>query len=71
MEKICVAVRLRPPVSEDSSNGASKRSKRIMFHFTGFMTHCSLTLFMLLVYSISSSSSSTYSRYFEVFTISI
>ncbi|XLQ99369.1 hypothetical protein S83_065568 [Arachis hypogaea] len=49
MEKICVAIRLRPPVFEDSSNGDSKRSKRIVFCFTGFMTHHSLTLFMLLI----------------------
>ncbi|XLT27194.1 hypothetical protein HN873_058486 [Arachis hypogaea] len=47
MEKICVAVRLRPLVFEDSSNGASGRLKRIVFCFTGFMTHHSLTLFML------------------------
>ncbi|XLS98711.1 hypothetical protein HN51_041446 [Arachis hypogaea] len=47
MEKICIAVRLRPLVFEDSSNGASGRSKRIVFCFTGFMIHHSLTLFML------------------------
>ncbi|XP_020972199.1 kinesin-like protein KIN-7N isoform X2 [Arachis ipaensis] len=41
------AVRLRPLVFEDFSNGASGRSKRIVFCFTGFTTHHSLTLFML------------------------